>query len=98
MILSWKERADVYCNYGSDVALTDEANKPNTNNSSALTDPLRNTSTPSGRAGGSTPPSPGPGKCGHLLAVVAGLSHCSCVSLHVRTVYSWMLVCHKVSV
>lgn len=93
MILSWKERADVYCNYGSDVVLTNEVNKLNTNNSSALTDPLRNTSAPSGQPGGSTSRSSGPGKCG-----LVGWSHCSCVSPHVRTVYSCMLGRHKVSV
>lgn len=93
MILSWKERADVYCNYGSDVVLTNEVNKLNTNNSSALTDPLRNTNAPSGQPGGSTSRSSGPGKC-----VLVGWSYCSCVSPHVRTVYSCMLGRHKVSV
>lgn len=38
MMLSWKERANVFSNYGSDVVLANEVNKQLTNNSSALTD------------------------------------------------------------
>lgn len=71
MILSWKERADVYCNYGSDVVLTNEVNKLNTNNSSALTDPLRNTSAPSGQPGGSTSRSSGPGNVVWWVGLIA---------------------------